>query len=61
MWTALEMKLQSRHALTQNQVALDIKLPVWNALGIRQVIDHLKGYVKLRYTRSRNADLYHIP
>ena len=38
MWSALVMKLQSRHAVTQNQVAVDIKLPAWNALGIRQVI-----------------------
>ena len=59
MSTALMAKLQSSNAVTQMHGAMDIKLPEWNALGIRQVIDHLKRYVKLRYTR--NADLYHIP
>ena len=48
MSTALMAKLQSSNAVTQVHGAMDIKLPEWNALGIRQVIDHLKRYVKLR-------------
>ena len=51
MLTALIAKLQSSNAVTQVHGAMDIKLPEWNALGIRQVIGHLKRNVKLRYTR----------